>query len=292
MMNRVFVVLLLSVFQLGFAQTIQEKALLWEISGKNLTSPSYLFGTIHIACQGEVEMRPEIQKAWDATEQLVLEIDMDDPAMIMKLMQASLSKDGQTISEKLGEELSDQLNVLLEERMEASLSQFDNLNLPTFLAQMSLLGLDCPMDFGYDLLLMQTAMQGQKEVLGLESIEAQIEVLLGGSDEDSVKAIRYFVEHFDELKQQTAAIMAMYQAQDIEQLYAATVADFTDPNHSYGNIEDFLDNRNINWIPVIEKKIQQKPSFIAFGAAHLAGKNGVINLLKKAGYTLTPIFSE
>lgn len=291
-MRNLMFIILLGALHVSKAQQIEEKALLWEISGENLSAPSYLFGTIHIACQGTVEMRPEMQKAWDATDQLILEIDMDDPALITKLMQASLSKDGISISEKLGKDLSFQLNELLAARMGANLSMFDNLNLPTFLAQMSLLGLTCPMDLGYDMMLLQTAQQANKEVLGLESVEHQIQILLGGSDEEIIKAITYFVQHFDQLEQKTSEVMRLYDTQSIEEMYATSVADFNDPNYSYGSIEEFLDKRNQAWIPVIEKEIQQKPSFIAFGAAHLAGENGVINLLKRAGYQLKPIFKQ
>jgi uncharacterized protein YbaP (TraB family) len=53
--------------------------------------------------------------------------------------------------------------------------------------------------------------------------------------------------------------------------------------------EALLDKRNQNWIPLIEKNITSKPTFIAFGAGHLGGKNGVVALLRAKGYTLTPI---
>jgi uncharacterized protein YbaP (TraB family) len=53
--------------------------------------------------------------------------------------------------------------------------------------------------------------------------------------------------------------------------------------------QDFLDVRNKNWIPVIESQIKVNSTFIAVGAAHLPGENGVINLLKMKGYTVEPV---
>src|SRR5690606_39521701 len=88
-MKKIFAFSLIFVFQFGLSQDIKEKSLLWEISGKGLSQPSYLFGTVHIACQGEVEMRPELQNAFDKTEQLILELDMDEPSLMTKMMQAS-----------------------------------------------------------------------------------------------------------------------------------------------------------------------------------------------------------
>ena len=54
--------------------------------------------------------------------------------------------------------------------------------------------------------------------------------------------------------------------------------------------EDYLRvGRNKNWIPVIEKNVHQSSCLIAVGALHLPGENGLINMLRKEGYTLTPI---
>ncbi|NJO25532.1 MAG: TraB/GumN family protein [Bacteroidia bacterium] len=44
-----------------------------------------------------------------------------------------------------------------------------------------------------------------------------------------------------------------------------------------------------NWIPVMEDAMKKNSNFFAVGAGHLPGENGVINLLRKAGYTLTPV---
>ena len=52
---------------------------------------------------------------------------------------------------------------------------------------------------------------------------------------------------------------------------------------------NFIVKRNQKWIPIISELIQTNPTFIAVGAAHLPGKDGVLNLLKEAGYTITPI---
>jgi uncharacterized protein YbaP (TraB family) len=52
---------------------------------------------------------------------------------------------------------------------------------------------------------------------------------------------------------------------------------------------NFLVKRNQNWIPQISKMVQEKPIFIAVGAGHLPGEQGVLKLLQEAGYTVSPI---
>ncbi|MBK9455713.1 MAG: TraB/GumN family protein [Bacteroidetes bacterium] len=50
-----------------------------------------------------------------------------------------------------------------------------------------------------------------------------------------------------------------------------------------------LDNRNINWIPVIEEQIKLQSTFIAVGAGHLVGEKGILQLLHNQGYVISPI---
>ncbi len=288
-MKNLLFLLFLAVFQTGNSQEIKEKALLWEITGKDLKQPSYLFGTVHIACQGEVEMRPEMQKAFDQTDQLILELDMDDPQMLTKMMQASLSKDGKTITEKIGKELAGKVDSLMNAKMGMRLAMFESLNLPTLSVQLGLLAINCPVDLGYDMMLTTEAKSDKKEIIGLESVETQIEVLLSQPDSEAIAAISYLVENFEEAQTELDKMINLYRNQEVQALFDYTKSTFEDPKYPQGNVDDFLDKRNKNWIPVIEKEIQSKPSFIAVGAAHLAGENGVIHLLRKAGYQLKAV---
>lgn len=288
-MKKIFAFSLIFVFQFGLSQEIKEKSLLWEISGKGLSQPSYLFGTVHIACQGEVEMRPELQNAFDKTEQLILELDMDEPSLMTKMMQASLATDGKKVSEKLGDELSAKVDSLITAKMGMSLAMFENLNLPTISVQLGMLVIDCPMDLGYDMMLLSEAQALKREVKGLETPEAQIDVLFAMTNEDAMQSISYLVNNFDEAEQQLRELLEYYRNQDVQALYNFTKESFEDPKYPQGNLEDFLDKRNENWIPVIEKEIKTTPSLIAVGAAHLAGEKGVINLLRKQGYKVKAV---
>lgn len=281
--------LFILISQFGFSQQIKEKSLLWEISGNGLKQNSYLFGTMHLMCKGDVEMTPKIQNAFDKTQSVLLELDMDDPSMMMKMMQASLSQDGKTVAEKLGKELSIKVDTILRKNSPMTLQMVNSLNLPTLSMQIGMFALDCEMDLGYDMLFVQEAKNESKEIHGLESVELQIKTLLSQSDEESKKAIEYMVDNFGEVKAEMKKLITAYKSEDIQGLYDMTKATFEDPKYPQGNLEEFLDQRNLAWIPVIEKSIQEKPVFIGVGAAHLAGEKGVINLLKKAGYTVKAV---
>lgn len=288
-MKKLFILSFLLIFQSGFSQKISEKSLLWEISGKNLEKPSYLYGTIHIVCKGEELMTNELQKAFNKTETLALEVDMSDPSLQTRMLQISFAKDGKKMSDRLSPEVVEKLDSLFQSKLGAGFAVFEMLSPQFILAQLSLLGLDCPMDLGYDMVFMNLAKTEGKDLVGLESIDTQIDALFSQSNEDAAAAISYLAENQNELKSETLKMTNLYKQKDVQGLYEITKESFQDPKYPQSDIKVFLDNRNISWIPVIEKLIAEKSAFIAVGAAHLAGENGVINLLKKQGYTLKPI---
>ena len=53
-----------------------------------------------------------------------------------------------------------------------------------------------------------------------------------------------------------------------------------------------LNNRNYNWVEKLKKLMPGKSLVVAVGAGHLPGDKGVINLLRKAGFTVTPIANK
>ena len=72
-----------------------ENTLLWKISGNGLKESSYLFGTIHITC--DATLTDKVKTALDKTQQLCLELDMDDPAMQGEMMSNMMMKNGVTM---------------------------------------------------------------------------------------------------------------------------------------------------------------------------------------------------
>ncbi len=88
-------------------------SLLWKIEGKDLESPSYLYGTIHVISQSDFFLTDATKAAFDESQEIVLELDMDDPQMGMQMMQQAGMKDGQTLDKLLPEEDYQQLDSLV-----------------------------------------------------------------------------------------------------------------------------------------------------------------------------------
>ena len=124
------------------------------------------------------------------------------------------------------------------------------------------------------------------EGIGLETIEEQIAVFDDFTDEEQVQMLMESIKDDAESKRLTVRMQQIYKRQNLDSLHIMIMEE---SDVIGGKEVQLLDDRNNNWIPKIEKLIAKKRTFIAVGAGHLAGDQGVIELLKKKGYTLTPI---
>lgn len=93
------------------------------------------------------------------------------------------------------------------------------------------------------------------------------------------------VNNYDEQKKLREQINSYYSEEKINELHSA----FLKQPHFKKYADRILVNRHRKWIPEIEKSISNKPTLIAVGAVHLAGQTGLIELLTKAGYKVSPI---
>jgi hypothetical protein len=117
---------------------------------------------------------------------------------------------------------------------------------------------------------------------GLETIQFQMNLLSEVSNEEQIKMLLLGLttdnSEFNKL-------LDTYLKKDINQL--GTLMNNADLSPEF--YSDLIVKRNQKWIPIITELIQTNPTFIAVGAAHLPGKEGVLNLLQEAGYKITPI---
>lgn len=263
------------------AQSI-ENALLWKVSGNGLEEASYLYGTIHITC--EIKTSDIVQSAFDKTEQLGLEIDMSDPSMPMEMMKSMYMKDGKSLADYTSDEELESLDHLMKGKVPGmNFEMMQNIK-PFFLSAMAMSSFaNCEeMPLAYDTHFMQKAQKEEKEIFGLEKLQDQFDMIDKVSYKEQVSELLKMAEMSSEENiQNYRDLIDLYEAKDLKGMMTYLMEDDSSVNLYQ---EDFLDNRNKNWIPVIAEKANQKSTFFAFGAAHLAGKNGVVQLLRRKGY--------
>ena len=261
-----------------------ENALLWKITGPELESPSYLFGTIHVTC--DATLNNNVLKALDQTKLLVLELDMDDPSMQMQMMKYMNMKDDVELADLVSEVDYITLKKFASDELGMSIEFIKNMK-PFIISSMMYPKLiDCNMQ-SFEIELMKVSKSQNEEVMGLETIEEQLSIFDEIPYQQQVKdLIKSAKDNLAEDKKLFAKMMEIYNKQDIELLL--TIITNSDSSFS-AYIEKLLFKRNQNWIPKIIAHAKKQPTFFGVGAAHLAGEQGVIALLRSAGYTIEAV---
>lgn len=262
-----------------------EKSLLWEISGEGLESPSYLYGTIHATCDATLDA--STLKALDETKQLFLEIDMDDKEMPLQMMKYMKMNNDEKLSTLLSEEDFIIIDSFLKENVSMSAKMLDTFK--PFMVSAMLLPkmLDCEFK-SVEGELMRVTKEQNEEVYGLEEVADQMKVFDAiPYQEQANELLKTAKNGLEKDKLEFQKMMNVYKKKDIEELLR--MMDASDNKITADNKDVLLNNRNKNWIPIIIKTAKEMPTFFGVGAAHLAGDEGVIKLLRKAGYKVVAV---
>lgn len=275
-----------------------EKALLWEISGKDLSKPSYLFGTIHIIKREDYFFTPTMENALKNTDGIAFEIDMEDMSdftKIMGMMSSMYMKDNKTLKDLLSDEEYGKVNDHFQ-KMGLPLAFLERIK-PMFLSMMAgggedMMGFSLNGDsssmVSYEMQLMDMAKKEEKEIAGLETMEFQMSLFDSIPYDAQAKMLLASIESEkdEEGSNQLDQMVLLYKTQDIQGMHNM-MGD--DPDALGGYEELLLQKRNRNWIPIMSDMMTRKPVFFAVGAGHLGGEEGVISLLRQAGYNVKAV---
>lgn len=281
-----FVFCLYFVFSIAaMAQSKEKSSLLWEITGNGLKQPSYLFGTVHMICSEDFFLPTVVKDKFIQANQVFLEFDMDDPALMVNMIKLAQLPNGQTMKQLFGDTAF--------QRFDSSFKKITGMPAIMFnqfkpLMMMSLLSektLSCESTNSYEQTFMTLAQQNKKDIKGLETMEDQMAVFDGIPDSVEIRQLKEMVYRFPQQVKDFEELVRIYKTQDIEQLFKLTQKEPMDAKTE----EAMLTKRNNNWIPVMKTNMEMGSCFFAVGAAHLGGGIGVIALLRKQGYTVKPV---
>jgi len=275
-----------SVINSIYAQTNQNNhnTLLWEISGKTLVRPVYLFGTFHLMCADELPFSDTVYAIIQQSDALILEMDLDDPAVSKEAMMGMKMKHGKKLRDlytkeeykRLADYFSDSLKIKIE---------FWERNAPVMLESMVMMKLfTCRQLTSPEKTLMDLIKKNGKPVYGLETMAEQKAVMDNITLENQAKSLLSLVDSMEIFKDQLLREKSTYLSQELD-LFLEPIDDRTTPEFE----KIILDNRNALWIKRLPKLWKQGGVMIAVGAAHLPGKHGLIKLLRKSGYQVKPV---
>ncbi len=274
-----------------FAQSSKENnTLLWKISGNGIAKPSYLFGTVHMICKEDAFLSNNLVKAIENADKVYLELDMDNLfEMIGAMMKMKMNNDT-TLADLLTPEEYKLAKKYFEEKV--TMLPFSVLETYKPLVASSLLmeaSNACAAQVAMEQLIMEEAKKKGKRIDGLETMAYQMSIF--DSIPYKVQAQELFKSISSDGKEldgdkEFKEMMKAYKDQDLEKL--GDMVSKTDQGMmQYEDV--LLNNRNRNWVAKLKALLKDKALVIAVGAGHLPGDKGLINLLRKEGYTVTPV---
>ena len=265
-----------------------EKSLLWEISGNGLGSPSYLFGTYHFAGKSFADSLQYIKKYFNSCHAAVGEFVID-PSSYSKLAPAMMLTDN-TLDKIFAPAEYQLITDYVKQTLDMDMTTLNKLKpaalevlIVSVTAPKTISATNPALDEYF-----QTEGKARKDtVIGLETIEEQIDILLNTPMEQQKRHLLADIKKKDEEKKEIALIYKLYQQQNLNELGKLLIGD---EDYTPAEMDKLLKNRNLKWMTEIPDIIKQQPTFIAVGAAHLVGQYGLINQLRLKGYTVKPVF--
>jgi uncharacterized protein YbaP (TraB family) len=286
-MKKTLAALLLCLFALTTYGQKGNKSLLWQISGNGLKSPSYLFGTYHLAGKSFVDSLSIVKKYFDDCKTVAGEI-LIDSTMATKLGAYMMFKDSTTLDKIFTPDEFKLIGDYVKQATQMDLADFNHFKpatVSTLLSAYTAPKTVTATNPALDMYFQEEAKRRNYKIIGLETLEDQAELLFNAPIADQKKDLLKSILKKDKEKIQGEKLYSLYLEQDLDGIEKLMAADDDTPELT----DKMLKNRNLKWIAKLPSIIKEQPTFVAVGAAHLIGKYGLIKQLRLKGYTVKPV---
>lgn len=261
-----------------------DKSLLWEVSGRGMSKPSYIFGTIHVICHDKYLWTPAMDHVMEESDEICMEMDMDDPSILIEIASAMRETGGKKLEDYFSGEDYNLIRRYFADSLGIDISMFSGMKPYVLETMISTSSPNCDSIVSYEVKISEKAAQLKKEITGLESPAEQISLMEQIPTDTIIAELIKAAKGLDKDNDYDTLINA-YTSQDLPLLYELILKTKTDGD----NMNAFLDERNEKWVDRMVEKMDQKSIFFAVGAGHLWGEKGIISLLRGQGYTIKPI---
>ena len=292
-MKSLFILLICSFFAACNAQVpkmqsaADNNTLLWEISGKNIKQ-AYLLGTFHLMCRKDIHISKNTLTAIKSADEVYFEMDLDDPSTTFGAL-LYMNMKGYSLKDLYTPDEYNRVEIFFRDSLKTPFSMLQKMK-PLFLQ--SLLYpkmMPCNEYSGVEEELMKVAKEDKKEINGFETIQFQASIFDSIPYKEQAKMLLNTIDSMPAFQAEFDSMLDLYKSQRISDLDSGFIKGEIG---SLENKELLLDNRNKNWVKQLHNLLPAKSLFIAVGAGHLVGKAGLIELLRKEGYTVRPLLNN
>jgi uncharacterized protein YbaP (TraB family) len=202
----------------SFTKQKNNNTLLWQVSGKGLQHSSFLFGTFHLLCKDDIHFSDQLKEAVKESNEIYMELDMDDPSTLLGGMLYMNMKDGKKLSDLYTPEEYKKLQSYF----------IDSLNTPMMMLQRAkpyfLVALlyprmmNCESPSGVEEELLKIAKEDKKEIKGLETMQFQASVFDSIPYEWQAKELLKNIDSFSVYKNEFDEMIRLYKSQQLDSM--------------------------------------------------------------------------
>lgn len=264
-----------------------ERGLLWQLE-KPGVSPSYLFGTMHIEDPEIVTLPTPVQQVFDRAGGLTLEVVLD-PQVLLAMAMAFMLTDGSTLESHIGAPLYQRT---VKAMVGHGLPEVAVAMMKPWAAAVTLMTPPPQTGVVLDLMLYQEATAKGKPITGLETPQEQMSLFDSFSTQDQITLLEDTLDQLDKIPQMFADLKAAYLDRNLTRLVEVSNDSMreNDPNLVKNFNRKLITERNHRMLRRMQPQLQKGREFIAVGALHLPGEEGLLQLLSKQGYSVTPVY--
>ena len=266
-------------------QIKHSQGVLWQINKPGVTT-SYLFGTIHVS-DVEITTLPEpVNKALNESSQFAMEA-LPDIEQLTLFSQSMFFYDGTLLSTLVDKPIYENTKKIL------AAYHLGSDAVSVMKPWAAFLLMNYPPDEGepLDMVLLSLAKQNGSEVAGLETLKEQAELFSGLTIAEQVKLLTDTVCHYDLVEQDFQAMKEFYLERDLSGLYNYVQRYSIEDKPVYEKLmKKLIQDRNYIMAERMLPLLKKGNAFVAIGTMHLPGKEGVLALLEKQGYSVSPVY--
>ncbi len=249
-----------------------------------------LLGSIHALPAEAYPLAAAIEEAYERSAVVAFETDLDGLAEAgERLLEAGTLPEGESLTGLIGPELGRRLSAVLAGSglpagaLERHRPWFAALTL----TQLELMRVGFAAEHGVDLHFWRRAAADGKRRIALETVEHQVEALTSLEGEDGVALLASTLDELREVETLLGRVAAAWQAgrvEEVGELLGEGMAEHP------GLMRRLVDDRNLAWLPAVTALASgDEPALVVVGALHLVGDNGLVELLRGAGFTATQL---
>lgn len=258
--------------------------LLWRIH-KPQQPPSFLFGTIHIDDKRVKDLDNEVIRRFNESKTLCLEI-LPNRETQVSIGRAMLLPKDQYLDEILGDPLFNRLSLILHKK---GMTPLESVHLKPWAAMVVVSRPESQGGYALDEQLYHWGVHQYKQLCALETLQEQLSVFDELSEKDQITLLKDSLDFLPQVQELNEKLVLAYLKGDLDEIYRRSMEmQSQDDELAKRLMHSLIDERNQRMLERMLPELKKGRTFIAVGALHLPGELGLLNLLRKAGFAVTP----